>query len=67
MVRSIGYGENFMFNRNTRIGRRFSAWRWERRPSSDLGLLDDHVLRDIGIHRSRIDYAARGGARRRDR
>jgi uncharacterized protein YjiS (DUF1127 family) len=56
-----------MFNRNTRIGRRFSAWRWERRPSSDLGLLDDHVLKDIGIHRSRIDYAARGGARRRDR
>ena len=56
-----------MFHRKNRTGRRFSAWRWERRPGGDVGLLDDHVLRDIGIHRSSIDYAARSGTRRRKR
>jgi uncharacterized protein YjiS (DUF1127 family) len=56
-----------MFHGITGIGRRFSAWRRERRSSGELGLLDDNVLKDIGIHRSSIDYAARSAVRRRDR
>jgi uncharacterized protein YjiS (DUF1127 family) len=55
-----------MFHRITGIGRRFSAWRRERRTGGELGLLDDNVLKDIGVHRSSIDYAARNAARRRD-
>ncbi len=34
-----------------------------RRAARELSMLDDHLLRDIGIHRGQIDHAVRFGRR----
>jgi uncharacterized protein YjiS (DUF1127 family) len=40
--------------------RAFLRWRAQRRAIAHLHTLSDHVLRDIGIHRSDIEAAVRG-------
>ena len=39
-----------------------ARWRRVRRAIQEVARLDDRVLKDIGIHRSEIERAVRGGA-----